>query len=305
MSESIFRPKADKKKIHSKNEFELCYLRHQYFRRSTANPSEKDMKPYLTIIKHSANNTFYTYKNLFHAVGFDVEDVISIGQVHLVSYLGLFSMEKMPAKYDEYIRIIERTKNHIPSKKEILEKNKANFTLFLKQRMEELVRVCRQKARNIKGYPVESFYIYYGQQRPPKILRNLINHNEEYGYRKLDLAVFKSIRKHSGVQADAKSFKWNDTWYVCVPIEQRSLKLVDFSGADLDPYDNIHNRNPEQVYFTSQEEKYWKVKKKKFEHLSAAEKARQIRSFIAKYEDRPAYSDEIKAAKKWLTKLEI
>lgn len=304
MSETL-RPKADKKKIHSKNEFELCYLRHQYFRKSKANPNAAEMKPYMSIIKHLSYNTLRTYWGLFHAVGFTVEDIISIGQCHLVSYLGLFSMEKVPGKYDEFIKVVERTKNHVPEPWEFLEKNKANFTSFLKQRFTELVRICRQKAKNIKGFPVEEFHIYHGKARPPKILRNLIKHHEEYGYRKLDLAVFKSIRKRAGVPNDSKAFQFAGTWYVLVPIEQRSLNLIDFSGADLDPYDNAHNHTPEQAYLASGEEKYWRIRKRRFNNLSTAEKARQLRSFVAKYEDKPSYADEIKAAKKWLTKLEI
>lgn len=304
MSE-VVRPKADVKRIHSKNEFELCYLRHHYLRRSTANPNADDMRPYNPIIRHLARNTYSVYYNLFRTVGFELEDIVSIGQVHLVSYLGLFAIEKMPKKYDEFIRVIERTRNHIPTEKEFLEKNKANFTLFLKQRMEDLVRVVRQKSRNIKGYPTEEFAIYYGKKKPPKILRNLMEHSQDYGYHKLDLAVFKSIRKRAKVPYDTKAFKFGRKWYVCVPIGRFAVTLDDLSGADLDPYDNAHNHNPEQVYFDSQEERYWKVKKRQFYKQSAADKARQIRSFIAKYEDKPAYSDEIKAARKMLTKLEI
>jgi len=302
----IMRPKANKKKIHSKNEFELCYLRHQYFRKSRANPTKIEMGPYMHIIKRVSKKTFYTYHGLFHAVGFSVEDIDSVGQCHLVSYLGLFSMEKMPAKYDEFIKIIERTKNHIPEAWEFLNKNKANFTIFLRQRMEDLVRVCRQKARNIKGFPAEEFHLYHGKAAPPKILRNLIKGYENYGYRKIDLAVFKSIRKKAQVSKNERSFMFGDMWYISVPIEQRSLDPIDLTGADLDPYDNAHNHTPEQIYFSTQEEeKYWRVKKRRFNNQSMSEKARQLRSFIAKYEDRPYYSDEIKTARKWLTKLEI
>lgn len=301
----VVRPKAGERKIHSKNEFELCYLRHQYLRRSTANPTAEEIRPYNVIIRHLARNTYTVYTNLFRTVGFDLDDIINIGQVHLVSYLGLFSLEKTAKKYDEFVRVIERVHNRIPTDREFLEKNKANFTLFLKQRMQELVRISRQKAKNIKGYPTEEFSVYCGAKRPPRILRNLLEHSQDYGYRKLDMAVFKSIRKRAKVPYDSKAFRFSGIWYVCVPISRGTMTMDDFTGADLDPYDNAHNHNPEQVYFDSLEEKRWKVKKKQFERQPAKDKARQIRAFIAKYEEKPAYSDEIRAARKMLAKLEI
>ena len=37
-------------------------------------------------------------------VGLELDDVINIANVHLVSFLGLFSLESMPEKYKEFVK---------------------------------------------------------------------------------------------------------------------------------------------------------------------------------------------------------
>lgn len=303
MSDAVHRPPADKNKIHFKNEFELCYLRHRYIRRVNRNPSNVEMAPYKQIVQHLARNTFYTYRNIFGLVGLDIDDIINIGNVHLVSFLGLYSIEAMPEKFEKFTQIF-RDRNNLmyPDSEDILDKNKANFTLFLKQRMEDVVRVCRQKAKNIKGFPAEEFYVFCGNQKPPKVLRDLVDNYEKLGFRKIDVAVFKSIRKKAKMQ-QYTIFKLGDTWYIAVPVEQKALSLVDFTGADLDPYDNIHNMNPERVYFAQEEDKYWESKKEEFLSLDENKKIRMIKKFIRTHRGKKEFKEEVRLAKRLLKEI--
>lgn len=300
---NVERPLANKKKIHSKNEFELCYLRHQYLRRCTHNPSVEEMAPYKSIIVQQATKTFFTYFNLFQVVGMERDDVINIAQTHLVSFLGLFAMEQMPAKLVEFTKTYEEKNEKPLEKPAILNKNKANFTLFIKQRMEDLVRICRQKARNVRGLPSEEFYVFYGPKRPPKILRNLMENHEKLGFKKMDIAVFKSIKKKAKPDND-KYFKLNDIYYVCVNVEQKTLGLEDFEGADLDPYTNVHNMSPEQIYFDRETDINLEIKQAEFQLFDTDKKIALIKSFIADKRGHRLYRDEIKTARKMLKSLE-
>src|ERR1700679_1227127 len=81
------------KRISCKDNFELCYLRHQYLRKVTYSPTREEMSRYNKIIENFSNNTFYVYKSLFLLVGLDLIDMMSINQTHLVSFLGLFAIE--------------------------------------------------------------------------------------------------------------------------------------------------------------------------------------------------------------------
>lgn len=304
MSEDISRPQAEKRKIHSRNEFELCYLRHQYLRKTTSNPTKDEMAPYLPIVAHLAKNTYYTYKNLFGMIGFDKDDLIAIGQIHMISFLGLFSLESMPDKYSYFKDTFARLNEKSPNKEDALNKNKANCTLFLKQRMEDVVRVCRQKARNIKGLPTEEYFTFVGKEEPPSYLRDLIERHEKLGYRKLDIAVYKSIKKRVKTDND-HVFKFNGMYYVAVPVDQKSLSLVDFSGADMDPYDSLHNMDPEQVYFNMEESHKWETLQEKFNSKSKIRRASIVKRFIRNNKDNPVYKEELRAARKLLKEMEV
>lgn len=303
MRSRVRRPKASKRKIHSKNEFELCYLRHQYFRRVKYNPTQEEMKPFMRIAFYLAKNTYHVYKNLFYMVGLESEDVINIANVHLVSFLGLFSLESMPAKYKEFVRIFKDIHDEKPQEDDILNKNKANFTLFLKQRMEDVVRVCRQKARNIKGLPTEECYYYYSTKKPPKNPRELIKNHEKLGFRKLDTAVYKSIKKRAGT-IYGSTFKLGDNYYIAVPLDHKALSIDDFSGADLDPRDSLHNMNPEDVYFTLEDAEIWDKRREEFHGQSDDDKTSVIRNFIKKHNKKEEFRDEVKTARKLLKELE-
>lgn len=303
MDDKIERPAAEKRKIHSKNEFELCYMRHQYLRRVTYNPTEADMAPYMQIISHQAKNTFYTYRNLFRLVGFDVQDLISIAQIHLVSFLGLYKLDKTPAKYEEFLMVHWKKHDREANTEDVENKDRANLTMFMKQRMEDVVRVCRQKARNIKGMPVEEFYVFYGPKRPPSNSRLLLEDHEKYKFRKLDLGSFKSIKKKCKIKSNDEAFKFAGYWYIAVPLEKRNLTLLDLAGAGLDPYDSIHNKNPEEILFDKVKETEFEEKKANFEAQSDRRKEHIMRHFIRKNKGNPMFSEEIQLAKKFLKDL--
>jgi len=300
----ILRPRAEKKKIHSRNEFELCYLRHQYIRKTLHNPTPEEMQPYMAIAKHMAKNTFFTYRNLFQLVGFESEDLISIATVHLVSFLGLFSLDKLPEKYKDFFEVYAANNSKEPDADQILNKNKANCTIFLKQRMEDVVRICRQKARNIKGLPTEEYFFYCGVAKPPKILRNLAENYDKYDYRKLDTAVYKSIRKKAKPDADDRIFRFNGKYYVAVLVAQKSLGLEDLDGADMNPYDSIHNMDPEKVLFSMEDATDWEKKQEEFDRKSKFSKSNIIKKFIEKNRENKDYREELRTARRLLKSLE-
>lgn len=288
-----------KGRIHHGEQFELCYIRHQYFRKSDFDLTEEIAQPYRGIISQLSNRTYGVYRPIFSSVGLEKEDLHSIGMIHLVSFLGLFSLEKLPDKYREFTEIFQNRNTSGPSEDDYLDKNKASFTAFLKQRMEDLVRVCRQKDRNIRGTIAETLNTYHGTKTPPKILRNLINHNEEYGYLKMDVSAFKTIRKKAKA-GDSLVFQYENVWYVGIQLNYKNPTLVDFSGANLDPYDNIHNMSPEEIVFAQLENDKWNRRHIEFDLLDKKEKKSELTLFIENHKDNPRYKEEVRAAKKIL-----
>ena len=300
----VERPQAGTRKIHSRNEFELCYIRHQYFRRVKYNPTAEEMAPYRQIIRSLGLRTYYTYPKLFHIVGMTADDVQAIANIHLVNFIGLFEISptKNVKKYNDFIRFISKKSKAKPLNDEILDKNKAILTCFLKQRLEDLVRICKQKAKNIKGLRVDEYIPFYGPQPPPRELFKLLEDNKAYGYKRADSTLFKSFRKKAKAK-HGETFQFAGYWYVPVPTSQRPLTYGDLEGAGFDPRDNEHNMNPEQILIKNSEEIRIDKKIKIFKNGTKEERTKIILAFLEKNADDPAFREEIFTARKMLKTL--
>jgi hypothetical protein len=295
----VTRPSASELKVTTKDSFELCYLRHQYFRRAAYNPTEAEMQPFMKIVEHFTKNTFFTYFNLFRAVGMYHDDILNVGRVHLVSFLGLYALDRMEDKKKKWTVHFLIDNDKEPDEKDAEQKNKANFTMFFKQRMEDLVRVCRQKVRNIKGQPSEEYISFCGSEKPPKYPKRLLKEFDILGYKKIDFAIFKSIRKKADVNHDATIFQFDNLWYVALALEQKQLDLDDIVGAGSDPYENKHNMQPDELYKEKEFEEFQAL----FSRKSNERKVTIIRKFIAKNRKNVHYKEEINVARKLLREL--
>ena len=291
-------------RINSKQEFELCYLRHRYLKKVKKQPTREEMEPYHKIVENFTRNTFYVYKNLFLMVGLDLEDVLNNGQVQLISFLGLFALERNPKKLADFKRAFRGRNSIICTKEDVLNKNQANFTCFLKQRLEDMVRVCRQKARNIKGIVAEEFVVFRGTKRPPKDIEDLLDNHEKYDYHPLTTTAFKTIKRRMNKKQEGPVYLDGEIWYVCVPIRKKTLNLTDFTCNNYDPYDNLHNMTPEEV-FEKSEGTDWDGKWLRFNVISNDERTEVLKSFIVKNQGNPQLKEELKTAKRFLEKLNV
>jgi hypothetical protein len=303
MSQEVTRSDAPEKKVSHRSDFELCYLRHQYIRKAKHNPTIGEMKPYTWIARHVARNTYDVYRVLLRMVGFEYEDVVNIANIHLVSFLGLFTLEQTPEKYEAFVNSYYLNNFKKPEEKHVMDKNKANCTMFLKQRMEDLIRVCRQKARNIKGLPAEEFFFYCGPNKPPKIRRKLIVEYERLGFRKIDSGTYKAIKRRS--KSDTNSFTFDGKYYVAVSVDQKSLGIEDLAGAGIDPYDSIHNMSPERILTEKQTETEWEKKRESFKSQPETYKVMVIEKFIEVNKRNRKLKEEVKTAKKLLKSLGV
>ena len=292
-------------RINHKNDFELCYLRHQYLKRVKHNPTKEELDRYIKIVTSFSARTFSVYYNLFLVVGLDLEDILNISQIHLVSFLGLFALERTPDKLSEFKRNF-RSHNSIKcTKEDILDKNKANFTCFLKQRLEDVVRVCRQKAKNIKGLVAEEYTVFRGNKKPPTDIEDLLLNHKQYEYNHIATALFKSIKKRMTSKQDGPVYVHDNIWYVCVPIRKNKLELTDFICNNVSPYDNLHNMTPEETFEKNETEETIENKIQEFNGSSNKQKAKIIKNFIEINGKKQDFKEEISIAKKLLENLNV
>lgn len=288
----------------SRDQFESCYMRHQYLKRVKKQPTREDMEPYNKIVENFSRNTFYIYRNLFLMVGLDLEDVLNNGQVQLISFLGLFALERNPKKLADFKRSFRSRNSIICAKSDVLNKNQANFTCFLKQRLDDMVRVCKQKAKNIKGVIAEEFVVFKGTKRPPKDIEDLLENHEKYGYSSLTTTAFKTIKKRMSNRQEGPIYLDGKVWYVCVPIRKKNLTLTDFTCNNSNPYDNLHNMNPEEVLEKS-EGSDWDGKWLLFNIATNSERSDIIKDFIVKNQGNPIFKQELKTAKRFLEQMNV
>lgn len=299
MNKLVERPKATGTRINCYEEFELCYLRHKYLRKSGANPTEAQIKPFNYIINLCTTKTYYTYIGLFQSIGMDWEDIVSIGKTHLVSYLGLFSMQT-PEKLDKFIDRIYEDTGEAPTLSDILDKDKADFTMFLKQRMEDLVRICRQKVKNIRGQLADEFLVFYGPEAPPDDHNKLIKGYGKLGFKKLDATKFKTLKRKQENKQEGPVYEINGLFYVTIRIDHRQLTIHDLIGAGLNPYDNIHNMNPEDIMLQIATEVDFQKNKEKWEAEPRHKRIKKIRDFIIDKGNDPRYTEEVNTARRMI-----
>lgn len=290
-----------KLRIHSKDEFELCYLRHQYVRRCTYSPTNEEIESYMKLANKFIYNTYFTYLSLFRAVSFSQDDLASIARVHVVSFICLFSLEQCPDKMEEFKESFALYKFRDALESDIISKNRANFTMFFKQRMQDLVRVCRQKSRNIRGKILEEFSCFVGGSQPPANHNLIFKEHESLGFKKIDNAAFKAIRKKADVDADATLFQFDNKWYIALTTDHSPLSYEEVCTGGINPRDNICYLQPDEIYEETEFDQFYG----NFQSSSHIKKINTLKDFLAKYENKTHYSKEVKTAKGMLRKLGV
>lgn len=165
--------------------------------------------------------------------------------------------------------------------------------------MEDLVRVCRQKVRNIKGKNPEEFAVFCGTENPPKNPKQLLKNHLDFNYKKIDFSIFKSIRKKANVNYDSTMFKFDGLWYVAIALEQTPLEIDDFITSESNPYENFHNMRPDELY----EEKESEIECSSFFQRSNYRQKITLKRFIAKNRRNGQYKEEVSTARKLLRSL--
>lgn len=294
-------PVSKKSRIHSKDEFELCYLRHKYVEKCKYVPTEAEIEEYMYIARKIISVNYYTYMPLFRSIPLDQTDLHNIARVHIVSFIGLFSMEHNAESKEAFQKAFVEHKMSLPDDKDHRQKNHATFTLFFRQRMQDLVRICRQKSRNIRGKVLEEYCCYSGLNQPPTNPNLLFKEADALGFKRIDSSVFKSIRKKADVEFDATLFEYEGIWYVALVTDHSVLSFEEVLGAGIDPRDNLCHQRPDEIY----DEIEFQGFSAQFANCSSYHKIKTLRDFVAKNQNKKYYTKEVKTAKSMLRKLGV
>lgn len=243
--------------VSTKNEFELTYLRWRYFMR-TSNPSDELIRQYekaaYKVAKEEFNQNYETMKTC----GLEIEDVCNIALVHLVSYLGCYSLQ---FSKDGQAKAKEKSTTQLYPEEEIKRKDLSNMIIFIRQRMKDLVRVFRQKNKNVLGENHIAALFQLIDTEVPCTDFELLKSPKKYGYRAVTPSQYRQIRTKLGTHPQVGKFALDGISYRYVRMYISPVWLSDYENDD---HISVFGTDPENV---PQEKNYEISRRYKLERL--------------------------------------
>jgi hypothetical protein len=228
--------------------FELVYLRHRYFRQSN-NPSNERLLSFKEMSDNMAGKNYFTNVATYNITGFELEDIRSIAQIHVVSFIGMSGLKENKDKMEKFISIHKQRngQDSIPTEKDIFTYECHALSSFLKQRLNELVRFCKNKNAKIRGTRnLRMFFVGPGDLDPTD--EELVAKHKKIGFEKISSATFVKIRTKNK-PVDRANFIDKDTGNRLRGIyhEGSDLTIDDIDCTALDFSLNAFYMNPEDI----------------------------------------------------------
>lgn len=298
--DGVLMPIDPSKHVSTKEHFELTYLRWRYFMRAS-NPSEELIRQYEKAAYKVAKEAFNDHHESMKLSGLEIEDVCNIALVHLISYLGCYSLQFSESGQEKVVE--KRKKAEFPDE-EVKRKDLSNMMVFIQQRMRDLVRVFKQKNKNVLGeHSVAILYQLIDKEVPCTDLE-LIKAPDKYGYRRVTPSQYKEVKRKLGTYPSTGKFVIGDIIYRYVHNVSTPIWMSDHEHAE-----DIRSFNP-QPNISPQEEGYELIKRyrmekllERYENADLKGKVRMLRKAINFFKKKKMMQ-ELALANRMLNKLE-
>lgn len=236
---------VDNMKIDCQDYFELVYIRHRYFRNST-NPKPERLAEFEEMICNISYKFFSKNYQLFNEVGFEIEDIRNIARIHTISFISMGGLIENPDKMKDFTKRHKKKygKNSEPGKMDIFRKECYDLARFLNQRLQDFVRNCKSKNKNIRGTSNEQIYFIGSAKRNPSDIE-LAKYPEVYGYEKISKKRYKELQQKNNAKDKMKFMHNNNQIVRAVYLTGEHLSVSDIKDIGLDPRDNLYYGNPE------------------------------------------------------------
>jgi len=250
MSKELIRklddPELDNIKISSKEHFELVYLRHKYFRKST-NPTKERLAEFEEMICNISDKIYIRNFQIFKTLGMEMDDLRNVGRIHTVSFISMSGIKENPDLFEE-LRIQHKAKygnDSEPGDRDVFLKEHYNLSRFLNQRLQEVARFSKNKNENIRGSRnYRRFYIGDPTQNPEDI--DLVRGHKDFGYEKITESQYKQIAKENKCKGQIKFSNKDGQTVRAVYIQGSFLTSQDIDESNIDPRRTSFYRSPEE-----------------------------------------------------------
>jgi len=239
-------PTIDNKKINSKENFELVYIRHKYFRKST-NPTNERLRQFEEMICNISDKIYMRNIMVFKTVGFEKDDLRNIARIHTISFISMSGLAENPKLMEEFVKKHKSIfgKDSEPSKYDIFKREAYNLSRFLNQRIQEVARFSKGKNEGIRGTKnYRRFYAGRTDKNPSDL--ELFSNHEAYGYKKITEQEYKNIANNNDSKGKVEFTTSNGVKVRAVYIKGSFLKKEDIEGTYIDQTRGNFYRSPEE-----------------------------------------------------------
>ena len=237
-------PTIDQSKISYQEHFELIYLRHKYFRKST-NPSPQRLGEFEEMICNISDKIYYKNIMTFKIIGFEEDDLRNIGRINTVSFISMSGLKENPTLMTKFIADHKAKfgQNSEPSKRDIFLRECYNLSKYLNQRLQEVAFFCEKKNNNIIADKTSKHYFIGNPKKNPED-ESLMMNPQAFGYKKITELQYKKYLKEYNPK-NANQFLIADNLLVRVVVKRANPEAIsDFYNYT---YDGESVSDPEDI----------------------------------------------------------
>lgn len=227
--------------------FELLYIRHGYFRRST-NPEPKRLASFEEMICNISDKIYLKNIDTFKTTGMEMEDLRNISRVHTVSFLSMCGLKENHERMEQFIQQ-HKTKygqSSMPTERDIFLKECYNLARFLDQRIQEVAKFCKAKNNNIRGTLSKCYYYASEDIGKKPTNQQLVQNPELYGFFKISKTEYLELVKICKPKDKNLFTDKKGRMIVAAHMKGGFLSEEDVEDSPMDFGNNSFYRSPEE-----------------------------------------------------------
>lgn len=281
----------EKSRLNYRDDFEMLYLRHEYLEKAGKLDSSY-VKKYAGIVYTTAKIMFNRLTN-FEKVGFTEEDIVSITNIYMLSYMALYSIQTNPA---EMQALLQKKGVTGLSDSEIARIDRNRMIAFLRQRLHHCGTVCARKARNITvGIDRRGIFAETNNSFPVS-KEMILEDYKKYGYRKATAREYKEALEKAkdnktNQLTDKNGFKIFKIECLNGGISQEDYRLLAESNR------GIFYQSPDVALQIIEDSVSEESFKDKFQKMTKKQRLKALESFVRKNKGNKRLRAEVRLAK--------
>lgn len=284
-------------------DFESLLFRWRYLSKISM-PSSAEIEQYRSVINRASDTAYVSFTHQLKSCGVEREDLRSLAMVHVMSYIGLFSLQKNDDKRQRFIQFFEKKNGVAPSSADLDKKDKANAYSFVHQRLFENVMYFWRKQRSYSGITKQIRY-FIGKPMEKKAHHLVfLRKFKQFGFVEITQQKAEEILQRPVLVGHHKV---PDGTVIRVLGDRTPLASVDLEFFSLEKEMNKNferTLNPEEILVDKQDTVSFDMFEQKFHTMTDKQKARVLKKFLKENHSTDSMMNEKNTAENLLAQLE-